>query len=231
VIELLAGAALGLAGSAHCAAMCGPLVVAVGRGAGTDRRVQLRHALTYHAGRVLLYLCLGVVAGAAGRTLTFAGLGRGVSIGAGLLLIAAALARQRVMTGRLAGKWSSWIAQAVAATHRWGARRPVLGPLFAGAVNGLLPCGLTYAALTAAVALGTTMAALAFMTGFGLGTVPVLLVLSMTTAAVPQALRARLRRLAPMALAILGALLVTRGLMSDPHAPAQGDPQVAIHAH
>ena len=227
MIEVLAGAALGIAGSVHCLAMCGPLVLAVGRANGPHR---LRHALLYHGGRVLLYMLLGTAAGLLGSTFALAGLGRGVSIAAGVILIAGALAHQRWLRARSGGRWSSSIARWLASAHRWGKGRPVTGPVLTGALNGLLPCGLTYAAVTAAVALGSPAAAAAFMAGFGIATAPALLALVFTAAAVPPQLRLRLRRLAPAALVILGALLIARGLMPPAHAPQSGV-ATATHAH
>ena len=55
---LAAGLALGIAGSLHCVAMCGPLVLAAApRG---------RRAAWYHAGRWSVYVAMGVAAGALG---------------------------------------------------------------------------------------------------------------------------------------------------------------------
>jgi len=231
MIELAAGGALGLAGSAHCVGMCGPLLVAVGRSfASTGRHLQ--HAAIYHAGRVATYALLGLAAGAFGSTLRVAGLGRAIAVGSGLLLIAAAIADLRVPHGLgLTGGWSARIARVAAAAHRWGARRPVAGPLATGALNGLLPCGLTYAAVTAALALGTSASAVAFMVGFGLGTVPALVALALTASAVPPSVRLRLRRLAPAALVVLGALLIARGLTPQAHRHTPAASAQTTHSH
>ncbi|HXW06761.1 MAG TPA: sulfite exporter TauE/SafE family protein [Vicinamibacterales bacterium] len=227
-MALAAGAALGLAGSVHCLAMCGPLVVTFARAANRSRAVQLRHALTYHAGRVLVYAALGLVAGTAGAWLMATGLGRGLAVACGALLIAAGASRFELLGGRLARPWAAPVAAATAAAHRWSVSRPLSGPLVTGALNGLLPCGLTYAALTAAVAMGGQRPATLFMLGFGLGTVPALLAASLTASALPHAIRARLRRVAPVALAVLGALLIARGLVPQDHAKAGA---AVVHRH
>ena len=63
------------------------------------------------------------------------------------------------------------------------------GPVVFGALNGLLPCGLFYAALTAAVGVGDLGQALAFMGAFATGTTPVLVFIALAgcaaTARVP----------------------------------------------
>ena len=75
------GLILGVAGSGHCLAMCGPLVAAIAPVG--------RHAAWYHAGRAGTYVVLGLVAGLVGATFTGVGLGRGLAF-----LMAAVIARQ-----------------------------------------------------------------------------------------------------------------------------------------
>ena len=57
----LAGAALGVAGSLHCAGMCGPLLLVIHGPLPQSRRVP-RIAL-YHGARIVVYALLGVPAG------------------------------------------------------------------------------------------------------------------------------------------------------------------------
>jgi hypothetical protein len=192
--------------------MCGPLLLAVGT---PDRRVGLSRRLfavgSYHAGRVTTYAVLGTAAGAAGSVFTLAGLGRPLAVGVGLLLLAAALGP---VVARPARWTSSWIGVAVSA----GA---------AGLANGLLPCGMVYAALSTALAAGTPGQAALTMTAFGLGTVPALAGLSFGVAHLPSAWRHRWAHAAPVALALVGVLMLGRGLLP----PASQSPAVASHAH
>jgi sulfite exporter TauE/SafE len=80
-----------------------------------------------------------------------------------------------------------------------------------------VPCGLVYAAVTAAAAMGSAADALVLMIGFGLGTVPALVALSLSATWLPLGLRVRLRQLTPVVLALTAALLLVRGF-----APAHG---------
>lgn len=227
---LLAGFALGLGGSLHCAGMCGPLVLTLGRrmsGSGIDR---IRHSALYQLGRVLTYVALGLATGLAGQALAARGLGRAVATGGGLILLFAALfaaARsfRTVSFGRLERLGASAATRACVAAGRWSHEHPATGPLLAGAANGLLPCGLVYAALTAAAALGDAAGGAVLMAGFGFGTLPALAALSISATSLPLALRIRLRRLTPIVLALTGALLLARGLVppssaAHPHGPA-----------
>ena len=221
----VAGLALGLAGSGHCAVMCGPLVVAIDRRLQPpSRRRQLAHALSYHAGRVLTYVLLAIPGGLLGETIALNGFARTMSVMTGaLLMVWLVLGRStgggmvRRTTGRVAGRICG-------AASRWHRTHPVAGPMAAGAANGLLPCGLVYAAVMTAAAMGSATGAVAVMVGFGCGTVPMLLGLTVSAGSLPHALRARLRQLAPVAMAIIAALLIARGLV-----PRHGG--AAAHGH
>ena len=225
-----AGILLGLAGSAHCAGMCGPLVLTVS-GWVDPHRSRLPPMLAYHAGRILIYLVLSVAAGLAGHALSYGGLGRGVSIGAGvLLLVVAAGSGSRLLPKRTWMFWSLLLTRACVAANRSTRTHRVGGQLLAGAVNGLLPCGLVYAAAIAAAGLGSLPGAVIFMAGFGLGTVPVLLGMSLSATSLSVGVRARLRRLTPVALALTGTLLIARGVLPAHHAAgAQGAGSALIH--
>ena len=95
-LPLLAGLALGLASSAHCAGMCGPLVLSVGRLAEPSRSAQLKFALLHHAARVLVYVVLAVPAGLASEALVLQGLGRAIAIAGGVALLLAAATSIRI---------------------------------------------------------------------------------------------------------------------------------------
>jgi sulfite exporter TauE/SafE len=206
--EILAGFMLGVAGSVHCAAMCGPLVLAV-RPLQTPARV-----LLYHTARVAMYAAAGLVSGALGYTSQAMGLGRVVSIAAGVALLVLAARRVGLTSGpTVATRAGRGLAEVMRAIQRRAGDRPVVAVIAAGAANALLPCGLVYAALATAAALGTAASAVTFMLAFGLGTVPMLAMISALARSVPPGWRLRLRFAAPLALAVIGVLLIARGAM------------------
>jgi sulfite exporter TauE/SafE len=223
MMPLLTGLLLGVAGSGHCAAMCGPLVLTIGRSPAAVRAAQIRHALLYQAGRMATYVLLAVPAGLLGAAAAAGGLGRALAVAAGLLLLATALGSWGVrLPGAAGAAVGRLAAKTCGAAASWSRTHPTLGPIATGAANGLLPCGLVYAAAAAAAATGSVASASLLMLGFGLGTAPILLALAVSSAAVPVGVRARLRRLAPIVLAITAALLLVRGLAPSAgghHAP------------
>jgi uncharacterized protein len=222
VTAFAAGLLLGLAGSAHCASMCGPLLLAVSGGGHGSRLLRI---LVYHGGRVLIYLAIGGAAGLAGHGLSSGGVGRGVSVIAGVVLvIVAAGSGARLIPHGASRFWSMSLSRASRAACRSRQKYPIGGQLLAGAVNGLLPCGLVYAAAVAAAGLGSVWTGLVVMAGFGAGTIPVLLLVTLSASSLPASSRARLSRLAPLALAVTGMLLIGRGVLPVHHG-------ASVHAH
>jgi uncharacterized protein len=204
---ILAGLMLGLAGGLHCGAMCGPLMIALRQQTARAGVVAL-----YHAGRIAVYTGLGAVAGLAGHAIAAGGLGRALSIGSGTALIAMAAARAgwRVPGGLTAGM-GRLIGQGLQVVRREQHAHPAMATLAAGVLNGLLPCGLVYAALTGSAALAHPLVAAGSMAAFGLATTPVLAVAWWTAGTLPAAVRARLRFAAPLVLVVTGLLLIVRG--------------------
>jgi sulfite exporter TauE/SafE len=79
-------------------------------------------------------------------------------------------------------------------------------------LNGLLPCGLVYVACAGAAATGGVVSGLEYMAVFGLGTVPVMFVISVSGKLMPTALRIRLVRVVPLSIILLAILLILRGM-------------------
>lgn len=208
-MELWTAFLLGLAGSAHCAGMCGPLALALPRGTVAGWWGHAAGRLAYNLGRVVTYGALGWVFGWVGRSLALAGVQRWVSIGLGGALLAGVF-----LSGRAGLRWPNVMALPV--VRRWFGRlwrSPGVGAfILLGGLNGLLPCGLVYAACAGAAVSGGGLAGVEYMMVFGLGTVPMMLGLALAGGAVQVPLRARLQKAIPVCLGLMGVLLIVRGL-------------------
>ena len=200
---------LGLAGSLHCVGMCGPLALALPRPPGS----LLAGRILYNVGRTITYAAMGAVFGLLGQTLLVAGWQRGLSIAAGVLILAYLLS---TWLGR--GRWSmeSTALRLVAPVQRALGRllkHTSLGGLFTiGLLNGLLPCGLVYVALAGAAATGTALNGALFMAIFGLGTIPMMLAIALVGPSLYGRFRGRFQRVVPLALGGMALLLILRGL-------------------
>lgn len=162
---LLAGSFLaGLVGSPHCLGMCGPFVLACGRSPAG--------ASAYHAGRLTTYATLGALAGTFGDVLPGPSW---IPAAISLLVVAwfAAALAGLVPEPRLSIPGN-------ARAMRWAmGRKGVASRYVLGAANGLLPCGLVYAALGIPLASGNAAVGAFAMVLFGLGTVPALAALTL----------------------------------------------------
>jgi len=197
---------LGLVGSVHCAVMCGPLVIAV---SSAGARLPFGSSrLVYHAGRVLTYCVIGVVFGAVGKTFALAGLQRWVSIGAGVAILAGLVLSSRAT---LKTPLASSVTRLKTAFARLLQRRTVAAQFALGAINGFLPCGLVYiAAAGAATTLSPALGAW-HMAAFGLGTLPMLLGITLLGSKV-RWLTTHARRLISFSVALVAMLLIVRGM-------------------
>ena len=212
---LFAGFLFGLLGSFHCVGMCGAIALALpgGAGAATAPGRYAGGRLLYNLGRVTTYATLGAGAGLVGQGLRLAGAQQGLSIASGVLILLLVAVPERY-TGRVAG-WLglarplAWVKNTLGRLFQ----QPTLPALYAtGVLNGLLPCGLVYLALAGALSAPGIAGAAAYMTCFGLGTLPLMFGLSMSGRLVPLLWRTRLRQAVPYAASVLAVLFIVRGL-------------------
>ncbi len=215
-LTLLSAFLLGLFGSVHCVGMCGGIVGALTLGLSDTVRQSpwrmLPYLLSYNLGRIASYTVAGAALGWAGGAMIdtlMQGQTRIIGgIVGGLFMVALGL--------YLAGWWQALTALERAGGALWkhiepyGRRfMPVRNPhqaLLLGALWGWLPCGMVYAALAWSMAAGSGPQGGLLMLAFGLGTLPMLLVLGASA----RWLRAMVQR--PLARHLVGALVIAFGL-------------------
>ncbi|MDH3448105.1 MAG: sulfite exporter TauE/SafE family protein [Gammaproteobacteria bacterium] len=174
---------VGLLGSSHCIGMCGGIVAAlnmgIADGAGRKPGSLFVYQLSYNAGRITSYLLVGLLAGSLG-----AGLSQlGISPVAGKLLAAAFM----IALGLYLANW--W--RGLALLERLGFKLwrhiqplgkrlfPIRNPPQAyllGLIWGWLPCGLVYAVVAWSLTTANALDGAKLMLGFGIGTLPPLLI-------------------------------------------------------
>ena len=199
----LAGAALfmGLVGSPHCVGMCGPFALAC-----SSRPV---HVAGWQFGKLLTYIAIGLTAGVAGASIPGpTWIVQGLSLALILWFAGAMAGLLPEPTLRVPG-----IARL--ATHA-ARENDLVSRIAFGAANGLLPCGLVYAAAGLAVAAGTPLGGAAVMLAFGLGTAPLLTTVAFSARSL-LARRPAARRALAVVISIAGVwVVVRRGSMMPP---------------
>jgi sulfite exporter TauE/SafE len=209
---LWAGFLFGLLGSFHCVGMCGAIALAL-PGAGGPRGRYVAGRLLYHLGRLSTYALLGAGVGALGQGLQLAGWQQGLSLLSGGLVLLLVAVPERWQARAAASLGLAAVLSGVKRRLAYYYQQPALGALFAtGVLNGLLPCGLVYLALAGALSVPGAAAGAAYMVLFGLGTLPLMLALSLSGQLVPWPWRGRLRRAVPVLALGMAALFILRGL-------------------
>jgi len=202
-----------LAGSLHCAGMCGGFVAFYsGNDPGKRGRRYLAH-VTYNGGRLASYLLLGAMAGLLGAAVDLAGSMAGVqrfaAIAAGALMIVwgvYALLQALdypIPAVPLPGFVQRFSAMVYGTLRE---RPPVVRALLLGLFSTLLPCGWLYAFAVLAAGTGGPWSGALVMASFWAGTVPVMLGLGLSL----QWLTAPLRRRLPVVTAVV---LIAVGLL------------------
>jgi sulfite exporter TauE/SafE len=207
---VLAALLMGLAGSAHCIGMCGGFAVLAG---ANQSRPFLAHALVvlWLLGKTLTYAVLGGLLGFVGEAVPVGLVGFQTVV---VLFTAVFL----VLTGlHLAGVGPSWTLVAPAPVSTFVSRMSAavqsssLGGRFVlGLLNGLLPCGLVYAALAYSLTFRSSFDGALFMALFGLGTVPALAVVGLGAGMITVNARRAITRTLGWLIVLLGILTLTR---------------------
>ncbi len=206
------GFLMGLLGSVHCIGMCGPLVMALP--ISHKNNFQKMAALfLYHAGKIASYSLLGILFGLFGSQFPIFGLQKNISIviGITMLLYVAyvfVLKPKHLQLGLFKGLYNyivKYLGRLFKSKHT--------GTFFLiGVLNGLLPCGMIYLALSSAMATQHILSGGLLMAFFGLGTVPALLMVALGGQYMGFAFRRKLQKLLPVFIFSMGVLLILRGL-------------------
>jgi len=154
---------IGLAGSWHCFAMCGPLVAQINTRGHSPTRM-----LLYPMGRILMYGILGYFVAGIGSIWLFPNLWSYYYLLAGLLIIL--IISQNIGEGPL-----SFLHRTIGKKlQMWGSKMGPTGYFFLGMANGLLPCGLVIAGLSIALIQPNPLYGAYSMILLGIATLPAL---------------------------------------------------------
>ncbi len=208
---LISAFLMGLAGSLHCIGMCGPIALSIPTN-GKSMAAKISGSLLYNLGRISTYAAFGLVFGWIGRSLSWFGWQQRISILLGMAILAFL-----VFPVFFPGKTlHPIISRAMAAVRQRLAttifRNSPQARSATGILNGLLPCGLVYMAITGAAITGDPVTGMAFMALFGAGTLPAMFATGFFGQWLKQPLRLKMRRLYPALMAIMAFLLILRGL-------------------
>jgi uncharacterized protein len=201
---------LGLAGSLHCVGMCGPIALSLPLRSKTISG-KIWGSTLWSLGRILTYSIMGVLFGLIGSGFRFVGYQQAISIAIGTTMILTVILpsfNQKYLSVSFAGLFIPVRRRMQGLLKEKNNRALFLIGIF----NGLLPCGLVYMAVAGAIASTDLLYGILFMVFFGLGTLPLLLVVSLLGNVISLSVRKSVNKIVPFVVIALGILFILRGL-------------------
>lgn len=210
---------LGWVGSLHCVVMCGPLVEVMSRRPGQ---------VWYHLGRISMYAILGMVIGFFGQQLALFSSQKWLTLFAGMVLLLFAIwpSRWSFINAGMARWQLPWRKVFLS----WRQTYPIASEIGMGQLNGLIPCGLLYAALAGATQFQFTYQSGLYMILFGAGTLPALVGGGFLWRSALQWIRRHVPYAIPITYAMMGMLLLWRASALQIQWQSEGFPITICHA-
>lgn len=203
---------IGLFGSFHCIGMCGPIALALPV-QQNSRFNLITGRLLYNIGRAITYAVIGLVFGLVGQSLSLAGFQQSVSIIAGVLILLMVLLpskiSQKLYLLKPAYGFTNFLKRKFSVLLK---KKSVASTFLIGILNGFLPCGLVYIAVAGAIASGSYLEGAIYMFIFGIGTLPIMLAISLAGNFISINVRRRISKAIPAFMVILAFLFILRGM-------------------
>lgn len=213
--------------------MCGPIAFSLGLNPDNKLDFTFRN-LIYQFGRVTTYSILGALLGIVGYGFSFVGLQNPLSIAVGVVMILMALLPKNLGADNLGIKPFSKLMYKIKMNLGKFLRKKNYSSLYiTGLLNGLLPCGAVYAALTGSMAMGSIRGGAIFMTFFGLGTIPLMFASVVAGNLISIQTRQKILKFLPYLMILLGIIFILRGLELNIFlvSPSSGELQINGEDH
>jgi sulfite exporter TauE/SafE len=199
---IISAVALGFASGFHCIGMCGPIALSMGLTKKQATNFYLQN-LTYQFGRICTYSLLGALLGIIGEGFEMAGI---------LLIVMAVFSFGGKDFASKIPFFSKFLFKVKSNLGRLLQKADYRSRFTTGILNGFLPCGMVYMALTASLASGGIWQGAFYMALFGLGTLPFMFAVVLAGNLMNQAFRIKVLKAVPVVMIILGGLFIVRGL-------------------
>ncbi len=202
---------LGFFGSFHCLGMCGPLVLGLHSRFKDGNQVLI--SLKYHSGRIFVYSIFGVIVGYIGSIILHFTVFKIAAILSAIVVLLMGLYPFLNFKISLFNSFS-FFQKYLPKIHQSSKN---IRHFLLGMVNAFLPCGLIFIALGSS--LGTLKPILGgvYMLFFGLGTIPALLILGVTSSKISFSFFNGKSKWVGLLLAIIiASLLIWRGIYVIP---------------
>lgn len=208
---------IGLAGSVHCVGMCGPLALAI-PGASKDKGFTFfLRTIAYQISRISGYGVLGLIVGFFSQGMQFTGVQPYFSLLSGILLLflgffgiipeVNAFSKYPIIQ-HFQVKINRIIGTVMTNEH-------FSTPFVLGFLNAMLPCGMIYIALGTGLSSGNMSEAALYLISFGLGTLPLMFMVSLFGQFLSLQMRRSWQKAIPIIFMISGIILIYKGMNID----------------
>lgn len=209
---LYAALLLGLISSLHCIGMCGPIAMMLPVAQNNPEKKALQ-IITYHLGRIFSYASIGLFFGIIGRGFYLAGVQQQLSIFAGVAMILMILLPVNVFAKYNFSKPAFKVISQLKSTLGKQFAKGTFSSIFSiGMLNGLLPCGMVYAAVFGALTMPKLHFSVLYMILFGIGTMPLLSGVVYLQRLFSVSVRSKIQKIIPIVVICLGLLFILRGM-------------------
>lgn len=207
--SIVSGFLIGIAGSVHCAGMCGPLQLIV-PSLNKGKRAGMKEFISYHSGRIILYMILGILSGLLGlKGFIFQSFQWTSIVLGSLMLILAWIGINN--SNKINTMILREIQRRMNSSYQTMRNSPSYLLIFnIGILNGLLPCGMVYFALLNALSGESISNSIVAMIGFGIGTLPIFILLR--GVGLKLSTYPRLKIIQPWLLSVVSLMIILRGL-------------------
>ena len=203
----------GLLGSFHCVGMCGPIALSLPINEEHSYFRLVAGRVLYNLGRVFTYSIMGLLFGLFGKGIHLAGLQQGAAIVIGAVVIIMLLYQYTGQRWLISPTWlDSFTAPIKILFSRFYQKNTYSSLFTIGVLNGLLPCGFVYLGIAGALTTNSAINGAIYMALFGLGTLPMMLFLSLGGKLLPLNFRKKVTKASPYLMLVVAVLIMVRGM-------------------
>jgi sulfite exporter TauE/SafE len=208
---LISALLIGVAGSLHCVGMCGPLMLS-----NVFIHENLKESIIrwnfYHLGRIFIYAMWGVLFGSIGISIKWFGIQQNISVALGVGILSILLLIKIFPTVESKIQRLVPYKLLVKKLYPKATGSNFINAFVGGLLNGILPCGLVYVALAGATAMQNPIKGSIFMVMFGIGTLPMLILVLIIGSRLQLSVRKYFIKWYPIMIGFIGIMLILRGL-------------------
>ena len=206
---------IGLLTSIHCVAMCGGINISVSasyqfKNINKLKNKSIKPGLLYNLGRVISYTLIGGIVGFIGSVISFNPSAKNlISVLVGFFMITLGISMTGILKNskfikiRLPSKISEFLLKQ---------RRKITSPFFIGIFNSLMPCGPLQSMQIYALGTGSFIYGAISMFVFALGTVPLMLLVSIISSVLTANMSVILKKISAILIIFLGLVMLNRGI-------------------